>query len=185
MRNFLRVVLHTLKKLNISEYEDGLGFIRSLNMMCSLYLLLTKYSWAKMTYDHGTLSTTTGFEENLDGLADACLLKVLAERILEKHEVSRAYEAKSVLLEHASSCLRHAYAANSALTFALPGLEHIDDFEFEPHDIVELKGDILLFNGISGENSLTFVNMLGGSKSYGAGYVQPRRIYRFQNSLTQ
>ncbi len=183
LKNFVRIVFHTLEKLKISEYENGMDFVRSLNMMCSLYLLLAKYSWSKMSFERGTLSTSKSFEQISRELADAGFMKILAERSLDEHGLNRAYEAKTLLLEHVSSCLHHARAAHQALAFTAPGLQHVDETDFDQNDIVQFNDNIFIFGGMKDSNTLNFTSMLGENKSYSAEYIQPRRIYGFKDSI--
>ncbi|MFC1740127.1 hypothetical protein ACFL0N_01450 [Pseudomonadota bacterium] len=183
LRCFLRTVFYTIGKLKIRDYEDGMNFIRSLNMLCSVYLLLTKYSWSKMSFERGTLSTTAGFHQYMDDLADAGYMKIIAERCLAEHELDRAYEAKTLLLEHVTTCLHHARAASEALTFTAPGLQHVDETIIEQNDIVDLKDELFLFNGVKESNTLNFTNMFGTTKSFRVEYVNPRAIYSFKSSL--
>jgi hypothetical protein len=136
-----------------------------------------------MSFERGTLSTTKGFEQNLKELADAGFMKILAERCLVDLGLNRAYEAKTLLLEHVSSCLHQARAANEALAFTAPGLLHVDEPDFDPNDIVILNGTVFFYQGMKDSGTLEFNNLLGTRKSFSAEYVKPRRIYRFKDSI--
>ena len=182
LKYFLRLVFYTVGKVNIDEYEEGVEFVKSLNMMCSLYLLLTKYTWSKMSFERGTLSTTEGFDDYMNALADAIFMKILAERQLEFGGLNRAYEAKTILLEQVTACLHHSKAAHNALSFTKPGLKHLCDSDITPNDIVTVSGNVFLYKGPRDSSTFEFVDMVGNHKSFVAEYVQPNRIYRFSDS---
>jgi HKD family nuclease len=179
LRDFLRIVFYTLTKLQIGDHEDGLEFVKSLNMMSSLYLLLAKYSWSRMSIEKGTLSTIEGYDKCAEELTDAALMIISAERCLEEHGLDRRYEARTVLLEDVSKCLRHGKAAHEALAFTIPGLKHVDMPDFEVNDLVVLNGEIYVFKRRKDNKYLEFSDMMGNSRSFSKEYVQPRKICGF------